>query len=259
MTRLGQITQLLDLHGYQSVEALAAEVGVTQSTIRRDLEQLESRQLIQRTHGGALPSRQPTTALDVARSINLVEKVEIGKAMSQRVLDGQTILLDSGTTTLEVARHLTKARITVVTNDLQIGMLIAKRGTENLVFIGGELLPNDLSMWGPTSVQQLERLRVDVAIVGCDTVMEDGLYSTSSYEIELKRTMLSIAGEAFFVADSSKFGREALYKCFDLNSFSAGITDSHLDPLRASLFPIPIICAPVDRPTRQPSEATAHG
>jgi DeoR/GlpR family transcriptional regulator of sugar metabolism len=245
MSRQAQIVELLVEQGFQSVSALADAFGVTPSTVRRDLEQLETRDLVQRTHGGALPVRQTDAPFDLKETLHRREKEAIGKAMADRILDGQTVLLDSGTTTLEVARHLSSSRITVVTNDLQIGMVIAQRRSASLVFIGGELLPNDVSMWGPTSVQQLQNLRVDVAIAGCDTVMDDGIYSTSSYEIELKRTMLSIAKEAFFVADSSKFGREALFKCFDLQPFTAGITDARLDPLRAATFPVPLIRAAI--------------
>ncbi|MCR2793511.1 DeoR/GlpR family DNA-binding transcription regulator [Microbacterium sp. zg.Y625] len=246
MSRQAQILELLAEQGFQSVASLADAFGVTASTIRRDLDQLEARELIQRTHGGALPSPQYGAPFDLKSTLHRKEKVAIGKAMADRILDGQTVLMDSGTTTLEVARHLASSRVTIVTNDLQIGLVVAERQRANLVFIGGELLPNDVSMWGPTSVQQLQNLRVNVAILGCDTVLDDGLYSTSSYEIELKRTMLSIAGEAFFVADSTKFGREALFKCFDLSSFTAGITDSHLDPLRAATFPVPLIRATID-------------
>lgn len=134
-----------------------------------------------------------------------------------------------------------------MTNDLRIGLEIARKRTMHLVFVGGELLPNLYTMWGPTSVQQLANLRVDVAIFGSDTVSEDGLYHANSYEMELKRVMRSIAKEAFFVADSSKFGREALFKVFSIDDFTAGITDDLLDPLRASRFPIPIIQANVNR------------
>ncbi|MHA7263463.1 DeoR/GlpR family DNA-binding transcription regulator [Arthrobacter sp. TMN-37] len=105
----------------------------------------------------------------------------------------------------------------------------------------GELLPKVYSLWGPSSVQQIQHLRVDVAIFGADTVDEQGIFNTSSCEIELKRTMRSISKEAFFVTDSSKFGREALFEVFDLDQFTAGITDNLLDPIRASHFPVPVI------------------
>ncbi|WP_426184888.1 DeoR/GlpR family DNA-binding transcription regulator [Microbacterium sp. TWP3-1-2b2] len=245
MSRQARIVELLVEQGFQSVTTMSDAFGVTRSTIRRDLQVLEDRDLVQRTHGGAVPVRQTVTPNDLKGTLHRREKVAIGKAMADRILDGQTVLLDSGTTTLEVAKHLSSSRNTIVTNDLKIGMVIAERQSAHLIFIGGELLPTDISMWGPTSVQQVQNLRVNVAIFGSDTVMEDGLYNTSSYEIELKRSMLSVASEAFFVADSSKFGREGVFKCFDLEPFTAGITDSRLDPMRAAHFPLPLIRAEV--------------
>jgi DeoR/GlpR family transcriptional regulator of sugar metabolism len=245
MSRHAQITELLADRGFQSVAELSAALSVTPSTIRRDLERLQAQELVRRTHGGAFPVNEAESGTGSSAVPHISEKIAIGKAMANRILVGQTVLLDSGSTTLEVARHLASSRITIVTNDLRIGMVIAQNRNANLVFIGGELLPNDVSMWGPASVQQLQNLRVDVAVIGCDTVMEDGLYSTSSYEIELKRTMLSIAHEAFFVADSSKFGREALFKYSDLDPFSAGITDERLDTIRAAAFPVPLIRAAI--------------
>jgi DeoR/GlpR family transcriptional regulator of sugar metabolism len=256
MTRRGDIADLLDERGFQSVAALARRFGVDASTIRRDLQRLEAAGIVERTHGGAVPTGEPR--IDPSRGRpdpHRLEKVAIGSAMAERVLEGQTVLLDGGTTTLEVARALPDARLTVVTHDLRVGLEIARKPRINLVFIGGELLPNSFAMWGPASVQQLDNMRVNVAIFGTDTVMDDGLYATSSYEIELKRKMRSIAKEAFFVADSSKFGREALFKVFGFEDLAAGITDSTLDPIRAAHFPIPIIrvaVATTDRTNQLP-------
>lgn len=246
MTRQAEIVDILTGEGFQTVRDLAARFDVTEATIRRDLTLLERMELIRRTHGGASCVKQSETPSHFREVLHLHEKAAIGKAMAERVLDGQTILLDSGTTTLEVARHLDHDRVTVVTGDLRIGMEIAKRRSQHLVFIGGELLPNTYTMWGPTAVQEISNLRVDVAIFGADTVSEQGLQHSSSYEVEQKRRMRSIAREAFFVADSSKFGREGLFQVFGLEEFTAGITDDTLDALRASQFPIPIIRANVN-------------
>ncbi|BAU33151.1 DeoR/GlpR family DNA-binding transcription regulator [Microcella alkaliphila] len=247
MSRQAEIVDTLQDKGFQSVHDLASRFDVTASTIRRDLEQLETMDLIKRTHGGAVPVRQSETPHQFKEELHRAEKTAIGRAMAERILEGQTVLLDGGTTNLEVARNLDHQTLTVVTNDLRIAGEIARKQSIHLVFIGGELLPNSYTMWGPTSVQQLSNLRADVAVFGADTVWDDGLYNASSYEIELKRLMRSIAKEAFFVADSSKFGREALFKVFGMESFTAGITDDRLDPLRASHFPIPIIQATVKR------------
>lgn len=247
MSRQAEIIDLLTDHGFQSVQDLASYFGVTSSTIRRDLVQLETMDLIRRTHGGAAPIRQSETPPYLREELHKAEKAAIGKAMAARILEGQTILLDGGTTVLEVAKHLDCHRVTVVTNDLRVGLEIARKRSMHLVFIGGELLPNLYTMWGPTSVQTVSNLRVDVAIFGADTVSEDGLYHANSYELELKRVMRSVAKEACFVADSSKFGREALFRVFSIEDFTVGVTDDLLDPLRASQFPIPIIQASVAR------------
>jgi DeoR/GlpR family transcriptional regulator of sugar metabolism len=244
MSRRANIAVRLQERGFQSVNDLALAFGVDASTIRRDLDKLESEGIVQRTHGGAVPNR-PGEPMAPGEGRHPAEMAAIGAAMAERVLEGQTILLDAGETTLEVARNLRHTRLTVVTHDLRIGLEIATKPSINLVFIGGELLPSGFGMWGPTSVQQVENLRVNVAIFGTDTVMDDGLYSTSSYEIELKRRMRSIASQAFFVADSSKFGREALFKVFGFEDFTAGITDAMLDPIRAAQLPVPVIRARV--------------
>lgn len=241
MTRHSDMIEQLQGHGFQTVLELAERFEVSTATIRRDLEKLEQMEMVQRTHGGAYPVREADAPSILKESLHHREKVAIGKAMAERVLEGQTVLLDGGSTTLEVAKHLRDERFTVVTNDLRIGNEIAKKRNAHLVMIGGELLPNAFSLWGPSSVQQIEQLRVDVAIFGADTVNEDGIFNNNSYELELKRKMRSIANSAFFVADSSKFGREALFRVLEMDGFTAGITDDLLDPIRASKFPVPII------------------
>lgn len=239
--RQAQVLELLESDGFQSIKSLAEKFAVNESTIRRDLYLLEQDQLVERTHGGALPTRSQDRPIYFKEPINQKEKAAIGAAMAERVLEGQTILLDSGTTTLEVAKRLNRNRLTVITNDIHIAYTIARHQNAHLVLIGGELLPGVFTMWGATALDQVKRLNVDVAIFGADAVSNDGISNTSSYEVELKRTMLDIAKEAFFVADSAKFGREALFKVFGYDKFTAGITDDLLDPIIAASFPIPII------------------
>ena len=242
MNRQQKILEAIRIHGFRSVGDLASELDVDESTIRRHLARLEKLDLIQRTHGGARIGSSERAANEPSRP-HASEKRAIGKAMAERIRDGQVVLLDSGTTTLEVAKALTNKRLTVVTNDLRIGMEIAAKPRIQLVFIGGELLPETYNMWGPTAVEQIEQLGIDIAVFGADSVSENGIYSFMSYEIEMQRTMLDIASEACFVADSSKFHLKALFRVFDLDGFSFGITDDYLDPLKASQLPLPIIRA----------------
>lgn len=244
MKRQTLILDSIQNHGFRTVRDLADELGVDESTIRRHLSRLEELELIQRSHGGA-KARAESAGDDEPATPHLREKRVIGRAMAERIRDGQVVLLDSGTTTLEVARALTHNDLTVITNDLRIGLEIAKRPGIQLVFIGGELLPESTNMWGPTAVEQTEQLRVDIAVFGADSISDHGVFSNTSYEIELQRAMLSIASEAFIVADSSKFHRRALFRVFSLDRFTSIITDNFLNSLRASQLPLPVIRASV--------------
>ena len=242
MGRRDQILRILQDTGFQSVASLAKRFHVNVSTIRRDLDWLSEHGEIQRTHGGALPAMDDSD--DDIPIAHLREKRAIGPAMAERLLEGQTVFIDTGSTCLEVAKALQHRNLTVVTHDLLVGMEILKKPSLNLVFIGGDLLPMKTHMWGPVAVDQLDRIRVNVAVFGASSVMDSGVYGNSSYNLELLRKIRSIASEAFFVADSTKFGREALYKVLGLESFTAGITDALMDPLKAASYPIPLIRAP---------------
>lgn len=241
MSRQAQILEIIQSRGFLSVRDLASEIQVDGSTVRRHLLKLESLGLVSRAHGGVGPVEPVETPSRIKQSMHAKEKRAIGRAMAERVSDGQVILLDSGTTTLEVAKSLKNSVLTVVTNDLQIGMEVAKKSRINLVFIGGEILPDLHTAWGPTAVKQIEQLRVEIAIFGADAVTKAGIFNNTSFEIESKRAMMEIASQAFFVADSSKFQRKALFKVFDLEDFATGITDESLDPTVASQLPLPII------------------
>ena len=135
--------------------------------------------------------------------------------------------------------------IPIPQDDLLVGLEILKKPSLNLVFVGGELLPNRTHMWGPTAIDQLEHIRVNTAVFGANSVMEDGIYASTGYSIELQQKVRSIASTAYFVADSTKFGRNALYKVLGIDAFTAGITDSFLSPISAAAYPIPLIRAEV--------------
>lgn len=240
MSRQSQILEIIQSRGFQSVRDLASEIQVDESTIRRHLYKLDALNLVTRTHGGASPVQSSETPSVIKQSIHSEEKKAIGRAMASQIRDGQVLLLDSGSTTLEVAKSLRNSSLTVVTNDLRIGMEVAKNPAYNLVLIGGEVLPNLYTTWGPTAVQQVGKLSVEVAVFGADAVNSKGIFNNTGYELETKRAMLAISGEAHFVADSSKFHRHALFEVFSLDKFKSGITDFSLDPLEVSGYTVPI-------------------
>lgn len=247
-----EIRRLVRDSGYLSVKTLASTFGVDSSTIRRDLDRLQRRGDIERSHGGASAPQVEDPRKDIAFSIkerqHQAEKTAIGAAMAERIGAGQTVLLDSGSTTLEVARHLRDhERLTLITNDLRIGVEVASHPNSHVVVLGGELLPNVYTLWGSNAVNQLKNLNVDVAVFGADAVNADAITNTNGYEIELKQAMHEAAGSSFLVADSSKFERQALTKVLNLSDFTAGITDDRLEPILSARYPIPIIRVPVRR------------
>lgn len=245
MNRQDVIVDMVNDSGFESVNSLAKALGVNVSTIRRDLDALYTANRIRRTHGGAVPSS--SAGAEVVPVSQLYEKRAIGQAMAERILEGQTVFLDSGTTCLEVAKSLRHHSLTVVTHDLPVAMEVLKQPALNLIMIGGELLPMRTHVWGPTAIDQLNHMRLNVAVFGTSSVMEDGIYANSGYSLELQRKVRAIASDAFFVADSTKFGREAMYKILGIEDFSAGITDSLLSPISAAAYPIPLIRAEVSR------------
>mgnify|MGYP000845395969 FL=1 len=253
MVRKADILDDLLENGYRSVPDLALAFGVDASTIRRHLARLEKLNLVQRTHGGALPIRHADTPFAVKQSLHTSEKVAIGTAMAARIEDGQTVLLDSGSTTLEVAKRLTARGLTIVTNDLRIGLEVANRQLGHLVMLGGELLPSVYTLHGPATLRHLADIRVSVAVFSADSVMADGVFNSNAHEVELKRKMRDISSRSFLVADSSKFCRESLYKVFDLDNFDAVLTDTGISPKVAGWFTIP-----VERHDARPAVTVPH-
>jgi DeoR/GlpR family transcriptional regulator of sugar metabolism len=247
MAREAQIVDALQREGFLTVNELSARFEVAPMTIRRDLARLAEMGVVQRTHGGAIPAPHADTPMRIKRSLRTEEKAAIGAAVAERLEEGQTVQHDSGTNTLEVARHLGAKRLTVVTNDLRIGLEVADGQTAHLVFLGGELLPSVYTMWGPSAVTAVSEMRVDVAVFGADALNNRWVFNQNSYEVELKRAMLESAREAHLVADSSKFGREALFPLFSLGHFACCWTDEGIDEARAAL-PIPLVAVPLKPP-----------
>ncbi len=232
--RRREIVQRLRLEGYVEARRLAPELGVDISTIRRDLDALARSGLCQRTHGGALPL-DATAAIDlpydVKESASIAEKHAVAGHAAALVADGDTLVLDSGSTTYALACALGARRgLTIATNDLHIAHELAARGDVRLVVIGGELIETVFTLVGPYALAQLEGLHVDWAFLGADAIdPHAGVTNVNTLEVPLKRAMLAAAHRRVLITDSSKFGRRALASVARLEEFDAVITDDGLD------------------------------
>ncbi|MEU4650173.1 DeoR/GlpR family DNA-binding transcription regulator [Nocardia fluminea] len=232
-TRRREIMHRLVTDGYVEAKALADALGVDASTIRRDLDALERAGQAQRTHGGARPTPGATAKLpySMKEGERLEDKAAIGEAAAARVSDGETVILDSGSTTYEIARALRHhTGLTVITNDLRIAKYIAETPGVRLLVTGGELLGSVFTLVGEHAIAFLSDYTVDWAFLGADAVdAEAGVTNMNTLEVPLKRAMITAAGKSLVVADSSKFGRRALAKVAGLDEITGIITDSGLD------------------------------
>ena len=231
-SRRERIVALLREQNSVQIPALANIFGVSTQTLRKDLNFLDAKGVCTRSSGGALlrlGALSPIEeAIDVKRKRYADEKVRIGKAAAALVGSGESILLDSGTTTLQVARHLQAAHaLVVVTNDVGIMNELAAREAVQLVFLGGTLRRKNLSFYGTQTERALEGLHVDKLFLAADGVHTDkGITTHFEPEALLNRAMCRAASEIIVVADSSKFARICLHRILEPQGISRLITDA---------------------------------
>lgn len=240
--RQREIIERLQRKGKVSVEALAEIFGVTAPTIRADLGILEGRRLLRRTHGGAIALETtlyepPYAERERSRQ---AEKSRIGAAAAARVHDHETVILDAGTTTFEIAVRL-KDRIglTVVTNSLEAAweLMDTPTGHIEIIVVGGNVHASRRATLGPLAVEFLSRLRVDRAFIGVNGVDRDAGWTVVDFDAaHVKRAMMAHAREATVVADSSKLGAAAFASIGPLSLAHILVTDAVVDnPLRDAL------------------------
>jgi DeoR family fructose operon transcriptional repressor len=203
---------------------------VSESTVRRDLSALEEEGVVRRTHGGAVFVSDRFSALNyAAREVTAVaEKEAIGRVAAELIQDGQTILLDGGTTTYQVARNLLSRSLQVVTNSLPIANLLHASAGIELILIGGYIYPRTGVALGPYAQQMLSALHVDKAIMGVAGITEDSLYNANVLMVEAELQMMRSAGEVVVVADSSKFGKRALARLGGWDMIDRVVSDEGL-------------------------------
>ncbi|MGV9633073.1 DeoR/GlpR family DNA-binding transcription regulator [Nocardia rhamnosiphila] len=247
-TRRREIMHRLVTEGYVEAKALADELGVDGSTIRRDLDALERAGQAQRTHGGARPTPGATAKLPYAmkEGERLAEKMAIAHSAARCVRTGDTVILDSGSTTYEIARALRNhTDLTVITNDLRIAKFVAETPGMRLLVTGGELLGSVFTLVGERAIEFLSDYTADWAFLGADAIDVDaGITNMNTLEVPLKRAMITATANAVVVADSSKFGRRALAKVAGLDEITRILTDSELAPEIGRQFGEILDCSP---------------
>jgi DeoR family transcriptional regulator of aga operon len=218
--RRRRIMELVEAQERATVEELVPRFGVSAVTIRGDLDALASGGLLVRSHGGALKRIDSAEDVPIAvkETLHHAEKVRIGQAAAEMIRDGETILLDSGTTTAEIARQIKMMKLqslNIITNALNIAMELASVPFVRLIMIGGILRQPSFSLCGPHAEHTLRHLHADRLFLGVD-----------SLEAQLNAIMIQVSREVIVTADSSKFQRRSLSVIGKLDLVQKLITDT---------------------------------
>ncbi|MCL6453895.1 MAG: DeoR/GlpR family DNA-binding transcription regulator [Alicyclobacillus sp.] len=229
--RHAHILQHLQRHRRATVSELANLLQTSESTVRRDLQELERARRLKRTHGGAVlqehAAYEPTWQEKGGERTEA--KARIGAAAASLVEDGDTVLLDAGSTTVHVARALQSRTLTVVTNSLVIADELAGDASKQLLLLGGELRPNTGAMVGPFTEQMLSQMHVDILFLGVNGMHDGGVTTPNVMEGATKRAMVRAAKHVVVVSDVSKVGQVSLVQVCTWDAVDTLVVDEGLD------------------------------
>ncbi|MBP0598770.1 DeoR/GlpR transcriptional regulator [Herbaspirillum sp. LeCh32-8] len=222
-----------------SVEELAQKLNVTTQTVRRDVKAMVDAKLLARYHGGVgLLSSTENIAYPQRQVMNAEAKRRIGKAVAARVPDGCSLILNLGTTTEEVAQALHQHKnLHVVTNNLNVANMLASNTESEVIVAGGVVRARDRGIVGEATIDFIRQFKVDIGIIGISSIELDGvLRDFDAREVKVAQTIIEQSRQVWLVADSSKFGRQALVKMAHLSQVDVLFTDAPPPPELAKLL-----------------------
>lgn len=229
--RLEAITKLLEEEGSVGINLLSERFQVSAKTIRQDLDKLEEMGVIERVHGGAI-LKGDNALLPIRRrkQQNLGEKARIATAALKYITEGETIILDGGSTTLELARLLGGSRVQVITDDLVIATELMPKENISLYVTGGKLRRNGVyTLLGRDAEQTIRKYNVNRLFLGTSALdFEEGLMVIVEEEAEMKKAMIESAKEVICLADYSKFHKLAFTSFASLQELDRLITDDRI-------------------------------
>jgi len=228
--RQKQIRSIAKERGALRIPELARQFAVSEMTIRRDLEILETAGFIERTFGGAVLSEQAAfeSSYSIRLETNMAAKKAIAGYAAGLIYDGDTIALDSSTTALALAKEVVNRDITVLSNSLDIAQVL-RAGQARVILTGGYLRRLSGSFVGPLALKTLENLRIDHSFISAKgLIMTDGLLDSDLDEAEFKRAMIASAARVTAIIDSTKFEKRALAKITAFEKLDLLITDDKL-------------------------------
>jgi DeoR/GlpR family transcriptional regulator of sugar metabolism len=229
--RRNRLLELVRVRRFAALPELAEALAVSESTVRRDIEQLEGQGCAQRIHGGVLyTGTSPMIPhFEEEQTHEWALKKAVAAEASRLVEERDTVLLDGGSTTYEVARSLLGRSLGVVTNSLPVANLFASETKSDLVFLGGNICPRSGVARGPYTDQMLAKVRVRKTIFSVAGIHEDGFYNNDLLLVETERAMMRAAEEVIVVADSTKIGRQSLSHLCALDNVQHLVVDDGID------------------------------
>jgi DeoR family transcriptional regulator, fructose operon transcriptional repressor len=233
--RRSQIAQMVMEKSRVYVSELVTMFQVTETSIRRDLTILEESLRLQRVHGGAIPipGNLRTDSFSEKKELHIKSKERIGKAAAEMIKQGDILLLDSGTTTLQVINNIPSALrvhnlITLVTNSQPIAQEVLNWPSPNLTILGGLFMPDYQAAIGPETLTQLTGIMADIVFLGTDGLTLNGGVTTANILMaEVDRKMVEHSRKAVLITDSSKIGRVGFVPVKPVTAFQTIITDSN--------------------------------
>jgi DeoR family fructose operon transcriptional repressor len=237
-----RIRQMFETRDFVDSETLCRELDASESSVRRDLDILEEQGLLKRVYGGAVSVQFPQgRAFDyAAESVRLSEeKSRIARLTAGLIEDGQTVILDGGSTVAAVARELASKSLHIVTNSLPIAEGLESLRNIELTLTGGYLDPRLRVMLGPICEQMLSAIRADTVIMGIGGVTESGFTNNNTLVVGSEQKMIEVAGRLIIVADHTKFGRGGMIPVAPLTDAhlvvsDAGLASNYVEMLRES-------------------------
>lgn len=228
--RQEKILQYINESKKANTEQLADIFQVSKVTIRRDIDALAEKGLILKTHGGAV-SLNGTLLHEIPYSSkatsNMAAKKAIGLAAASLIEDGDIIILDSGSTTLEIAKNIRQSDVTILTNDLKIAMELTHKNNIQVMVCGGNLNLSVYTLTGNMSINFFERLHVNKTFLSCDAMdIKFGISNRTYEEADIKTAMIHAADEVIMVADKSKLNKRVFCKLCDFSDINKLIIDS---------------------------------
>ncbi len=215
-----------------SIGDITSEFEVSESTARRDLQEMERRGLLARTHGGAVILKRASYEPNIAakETENPESKKSIGRLASGYIHTDETLFLDSGSTTLEIARAIMDKQVKIITNSIQIAWELSFSDTVELIMLGGELRKSTKSLTGAIALDNIVKLHVDKAFIGANGIDFNAGFTTPNIgEGRIKEIMLKNSKYKFIVADSDKFDQVFGYSFASLDVADYLLTDNNID------------------------------